>query len=138
MTLHMLLFESKCTYITLKVVDLSGLHHIIRVWQTSPLVQVGSVVEVIDLDLTFLGQLNSQHVDWQVELGLSLLEVLLIDVVTGDPGCVSSQQDQWVIVHTEGANVVATLLAETSLVFVLKRWGCKYFNKCYIVSLMEI
>lgn len=131
MALHTLLFESKCTYITLKVVDLPGLHHIIRVWQASPLVQVGSVVEVIDLDLTFLGQLNSQHVDWQVELGLSLVEVLLIDVVTGDPGCVSSQQDQWVIVHTEGANVVATLLAETSLVFVLKRWGCKYFNNKY-------
>lgn len=81
---------------------------------------MGSVVEVVHLLLAFLGQFNCQHVDWQVELGLGLVEVFFIDVVTGDSGCISSQQDQWVIINTEGTNVVATLLAETSLVFVLK------------------
>ncbi len=81
---------------------------------------MSSVVEVVHLLLAFLGQFNCQHVDWQVVLGLGLVEVFFIDVVTGNPSCISSQQDQWVIINTEGTDVVATLLAETSLVFVLK------------------
>ena len=47
--------------------------------------QVSSVVEVVDLDLAFLGQLNGQHVHWEVELGLGLVEVLLIQGITSNP-----------------------------------------------------
>lgn len=53
-------------------------------------------------------------------LGLGLVELLLIDIVTGDFGNMSSQHDQWVILNTEGTNMMAALLAETSLVFVLE------------------
>ena len=48
--------------------------------------QVSPVVEVVDLDLAFLGQFNIQHVHGQVELGLGLVEVLLVQSVTGNPG----------------------------------------------------
>lgn len=82
--------------------------------------QVGPVVEVVHLLLAFLGQFNCQHVNWQVELGLGLVEVLLIYVVAGDLCCMSSQQDQRVIIDTEGTDVMATLLAVTGLVFVLE------------------
>lgn len=83
---------------------------------------MSSVVKVIHLLLAFLGKFNCQHVDWQVVLGLGLVEVLLVDVVTGDLGCISGQHNQWVVFNTEGTNMMATLLAETSLVFVLKIW----------------
>ena len=79
-----------CSYITLQVVGLSSLNHIIGVWQASPLVEVSPVVEVIDLNLAFLGQLNSEHIYWEVELCLGLIEVFLVDIVTGDLGCMSS------------------------------------------------
>ena len=46
--------------------------------------QVGSVVEIIDLDLTFLGQLKRQQVHWEVELGLGLVEVLLVESITSN------------------------------------------------------
>lgn len=92
--------------------------------------EVSSVVEVIHLLLAFLGKLNCQHVYWQVELGLGLVEVFLIDVVTGDPCCVSSQQNQRVVINAEGTDMMATLLAETSLVFVLKSWGAKILFSC--------
>lgn len=88
---------------------------------------MSSVVEVIHLPLAFLGKFNCQHVYWQVELGLGLVEVLLIHIVTGDPGCISGQHNQWVVVNTEGTNMMATLLAETSLVFVLKMRGRDIF-----------
>lgn len=99
---------------------------------------MGSVVEVIHLPLAFLGKLNCQHVYGQVELGLSLVEVLLIDVVTGDLCCMSGQQNQWVVVNTEGTNVMATLLAETSLVFVLKSWGANIFDQFHNANCGEI
>lgn len=108
------------TYVTLQVVDLPRLDNIVRVWQAGPLVQVGPVVEVVHLLLAFLGKFNCQHVNRQVELGLGLVEVLLIDVVAGDLCCMSSQQNQRVIIDTEGADVMTTLLAVTGLVFVLE------------------
>lgn len=82
--------------------------------------QASSVVEVIHLLLAFLGKFNCQHVYWKVVLGLGLVEVLLIDVVTGDLGYVSGQHDQWVVLNTEGTNVMTALLTETSLVLVLE------------------
>lgn len=80
-------------------------------------------MEVVHLPLAFLGKLNCQHVYWQVELGLGLVKVFFVNVVTGDFCYVSSQQNQRVIVNTEGTNVMATLLPESSFVFVLKKMG---------------
>lgn len=99
---------------------------------------MSSVVEVIHLLLAFLGQLNCQHVHRQVVLGLGLVEVFLIDVVTGNLGYMSGQQTQRVIVNTEGTNVMATLLAETSLVFVLKIGNGKYFDQVHNTDCSEI
>ena len=88
----MVYFLSMCvqilwsSYITLEVVGLPGLDYIGGVWQAGPVVQACPVVEVIDLDLAFLGQLNCQHVHWQVELGLGLVEILLVQGITGNPG----------------------------------------------------
>lgn len=79
------------------------------------------VVEVVHLLLALFGQFKSQHVHGQVVLGLGLVKVLLINVVTGDSCCVGSQHDQRVIVNTEGADVMAALLAESRFVFVLKK-----------------
>ena len=107
-------------YITVEIIGFPGLDHIGRVRQAGPLVQMGSVVEVIDLDLAFLGMLKTQHVHRQVEPGLGLVEVLLVDVVTRDLGDMSSQHDQRVILHTASTDMMAALLAETSLVLVLK------------------
>ncbi len=73
------------THITLKIVDLPGLDDIIGVGQAGPVVKVGSVVGIINLDLTFLGQLNRQQVHWEVELGLGLVEVLLVKSITSNP-----------------------------------------------------
>ena len=74
------------TYITLQIIDLSGLNHVVGVWQAGPVVQMSPVVEVIDLNLAFLGQLKTQHVHRKVELGLGLVEVLLVQSITGDLG----------------------------------------------------
>ena len=74
------------THITLDVISTSGLHNVVGVWQASPVVQTGDVVGVVDLDLVLLGQYKRQHVHWQVELGLGLVEVLLVQNVTGNPG----------------------------------------------------
>ncbi len=74
------------TYITLKIIGFAGLDDIVGVWHTGPLVQAGSVVVIIDLDLAFLGQFKLQHVHWQVELGLGLVEVLLVQGITGNLG----------------------------------------------------
>ena len=83
--------------------------------------QVSPVVEIIDLNLAFLGQFEIQHVDWQVELGLGLVEVLLVQDITGNLGRVDRQHAQRVILDGACTNVVATLVTEASLVFVLKR-----------------
>ena len=74
------------TNITLKIIGFAGLDDIILVRHTSPLVQMSSVVEIIDLDLAFFGQFKIQHVHWQVELGLGLVEVLLVQGITGNLG----------------------------------------------------
>lgn len=76
--------------------------------------------------LAFLGQFDGQHVHWEVVLGLSLVELGLIDVVAGDLAPMSSQQNQWVVLDAEGTNVMTALLAETSLVFVLKMEKTNY------------
>lgn len=47
------------------------------------------------------------------------MEVLLVDVVAEDLGKMSCQHDLWIILNTEGADVVTTLLAESGLVLVL-------------------
>jgi len=106
-------------HIALQVVGLPGLDHVTGVRQTGPLVQAGDVVGVVDLDLALLGQFNTQHVHWQVELGLGLVEVLLVEDVTGDLSRVHSQHDQRVVPDTEGSDVVAHLLTVPCLVLVL-------------------
>ena len=107
------------THVTLEVVCLPGLDYIGGVRQAGPVVQACPVVEVIDLDLAFLGQLNCQHVHWQVELGLRLVEILFVQGLTGDLGWVHSQHDQRVVKHTECSDVVAHLLAVALQVLVL-------------------
>lgn len=97
---------------------------------------MSSVVEVIHLLLAFLGQFNRQHVYRQVVFGLGLVEVLLVDVVTGDLGYMSGQQTQRVVIDAEGTDVMATLLAETSLVFVLKIWDINILIS-FIVKKMQ-
>ena len=77
---------SYSTYVTMQSVDLPGLDDITGVWQTGPVVQASPVVEIIDLHLAFLGQFNGQHVHWEVELGLGLVEVLLVQSITGNLG----------------------------------------------------
>ena len=116
----------------MQVVDLPGLNNIAGVWQAGPVVQLGSVVGVICLVLTFLGQFKLQHVHWQVELGLDLVVILLVGVVTLDPGCVGGQHATIVILNAEGSNVVATLVSEASLVFVLENW--QRTCKCYLTK----
>lgn len=86
---------------------------------------MGPVLEVVHLLLAFLGKLNCQHIYWQVELGLGLVKVLLVNVVAGDSCCVSGQHNQRVVINTQGANVMAALLPEPSFVFVLKKIGSK-------------
>jgi len=107
------------THVALQVIGLPGLDHIGGVRQAGPVVQVSPVVEVVDLLLALLGQLEVQHVHRQVELGLGLVEVLLVEGVTGDLGRVHSQHDQRVVVDAEGSNVVAHLLAVPCVVLVL-------------------
>ena len=65
---------------------MSGQSDIIGVWQTSPVVETSDVVGVVDLNLVLLGQFKGQHVHWQVELGLGLVEVLLVQGITGNLG----------------------------------------------------
>jgi len=84
-------------------------------------VQASPVVEVVDLDLALLGQLEVQHVRRQVELGLGLVEVLLVEGVTGDPGRVHSQHDERVVLDAAGADVVAHLFTVPCVVLVLQR-----------------
>ena len=74
------------THITLKIIGFAGLDDVILVWQARPLVEARSVVVIIDLNLAFLGQFKLQHVHWQVELGLGLVEVLLVQGITGNLG----------------------------------------------------
>ncbi len=64
---------------------MSGLDNITGVGQAGPVVQVGSVVGIIDLDLVLLGQLKRYHVHWKVEFSLGLVEVLLVKRITSNP-----------------------------------------------------
>ena len=108
------------TYITVQVIDFPSLDDITRVGQAGPVVQHGSVVEIVDLFLALLGQLNIKHVYREVELGLGLFKVLLVEIVTSNLNSVRSQHNQWIILDTEGSDVVSLLLAVTCFVFVLK------------------
>lgn len=83
--------------------------------------QGSSVVEIINLDLALLGQLKTEHIYREMELGLGLVEVLLVESVTSNLSRVDGQHNQWVIIHTESPNVVAHLLAVGSFVLVLER-----------------
>ena len=65
---------------------MSGLTDVIGVWQAGPVVEAGDVVGVVDLNLVLLGQFKGKHVHWQVELGLGLVEVLLVQGITGNLG----------------------------------------------------
>ena len=76
----------EATYITLEIIGLPGLDDIGGVGQAGPVVQTGDVVGMVDLDLVLLGQFKGHHVNWQVELGLGLVEVLLVQEITGDLG----------------------------------------------------
>lgn len=91
--------------------------------------QMSSVVEIVDLDLAFLGQFKIQHVDWQIELGLGLVEVFLVQGITGNLGGVQCQHDQRVVMDAKGSNVVTNLLTVPSLVFVLCRESKVIINK---------
>ena len=79
-------WEKNPTYITLDVICVSGVDNIIGVGQAGPVVQAGDVVGMVDLDLVFLGQFKGHHVYWQIELGLGLVEVLLVKSITLYPG----------------------------------------------------
>lgn len=118
--LHWMVNIFACSHIALQVVDLPGLNHIIGVRQACPLVQVSSVVEVVHLLLAFLSQFDRQHVYWEVVLGFGLVIFLFIFIVTGNIGYMGSQHEQWVIFNAQSTNMMAALLPETSLVFVLK------------------
>ena len=48
--------------------------------------QASSVVGIVNLYLVLLGQLKGHHVHWKVELSLGLVEVLLIEGITSNPG----------------------------------------------------
>ncbi len=63
---------------------MSGLDNIVGVGKAGPVVQVGSVVGIIDLDLALLGQLKGQQVRWEVVLGLGLVEVFLVKSITSN------------------------------------------------------
>lgn len=99
---------------------MSGLDHISGVRQTRPVVEASDVVGVVDLDLVLLGQLKGHHVHRQVELGLGLVEVLLVQGVAGDPGRVESQHEQRVVLDAASADVVAHLLTVPCVVLVLE------------------
>ena len=109
------------TYITVQVIDFPSLDDITRVGQAGPVVQHGSVVEIVDLFLALLGQLNIKHVYREVELGLGLFKVLLVEIVTSNLNSVRSQHNQWIILDTEGSDVVAHLLAVTCFVLILEK-----------------
>ena len=81
--------------------------------------QLGSVVEIVDLFLALLGQLNIKHVYREVELGLGLFEVLLVKSITSNPSTVYSQHEQWIILHAVSSNVMTDLLAVAGFVLVL-------------------
>ena len=81
--------------------------------------QLGSVVEIVDLFLALLGQLNIKHVYREVELGLGLVEVLLVKSITSNPSTVYSQHEQWIILHAVSSNVMTDLLAVAGFVLVL-------------------
>ena len=70
----------------MQIVDSPGMDNVSGVWQTGPVVQVSSVVEVVDLNLVLLAQLKGHHVQWEMELGLGLVEVLLVQSITGNLG----------------------------------------------------
>ena len=74
------------TYITRDVIHVSGMNDITGVWQAGPVVQAGDVVGMVDLDLVLFGQFKGHHVYWQIELGLGLVEVLLVKSITLYPG----------------------------------------------------
>ncbi|KAF3843599.1 hypothetical protein F7725_002448 [Dissostichus mawsoni] len=105
----------------LTIVRFPGLAHITGVGQAGPVVQAGDVVGVVDLDLAFLGQLDTQHVHWQIELGLGLVEVLLVQSVTGNLCRVHSQNDQRVVFDAEGSDVVAHLLTHETEIKTIKQ-----------------
>jgi len=103
----------------LEVIGFAGLDDVGLVRHTGPVVQAGPVEVVVDLDLALLGQFELQHVHRQLELGLGVVEVLLVEDVAGDPGRVQSQHDERVVPDAEGSDVVAHLLAVTLQVLVL-------------------
>ncbi len=109
------------TYITAEVIDLSGLDDVIGVGQAGPVVKVGSVVGIIDLDLALLGQLKREQVRWEVELSLGFVKIFLVEKITSNLAGVQSQHDQGIIVDAEGSNVVPLLLPVSNFVLVL--WG---------------
>lgn len=65
---------------------MSGMDDITGVWQTGPVVQTSYIFGMVDLDLVLLGQLKGYHVQWEMELGLGLMEVLLVQSITGNLG----------------------------------------------------
>ena len=65
---------------------MSGRDNIIGIWQAGPVVQASDVVGMVDLNLILLCQFKLHHIYWKVELGLGLVEVLLVQGITSDPG----------------------------------------------------
>lgn len=67
------------TYITENLVGLAGTNGILLFRVASPLVQVGAVEDVAQHVLAVLGHLVSNNVGWEVDLGLALMVVLLVE-----------------------------------------------------------
>lgn len=67
------------TYITEDFVGLAGTDGVLLVGVASPLVQVGAVENITQHVLAPLSYLVSDDVRWDVDLGLGLMVVLLVD-----------------------------------------------------------
>lgn len=75
--------QKKITYITENLIGLSGTNGILLIRVASPLVQVGAVEDIAQHVLAPLGYLVSNNIRREVDLGLGLMVVLLVDPLSG-------------------------------------------------------
>lgn len=80
---HMQSCRKKITYITENLIGLSGTNSVLLFWVASPLVQVGAVEDIAQHVLAPLGYLVSDNIRREVDLGLGLMVVLLVDPLSG-------------------------------------------------------
>lgn len=67
------------TYITENLIGLSGPDGVLLLWMARPLVQVGAVEDITQHVLATLSYLVGDDVRWEVDFGLGLVVVLLVD-----------------------------------------------------------